>query len=161
MHACAVGKATCAASSACTATSATTATTARSTWTAAPARTATTTLAAAAVSTAATAFATTWCLTIADVFLRNPLRIAQRCIVALLATFDDRIGETAEDQLHGAHRIVVGRNHDVSQIRVTVGIENGKHRHVHARRFLHCVVFTTRVDDDQRTWETVQFAHAL
>ncbi len=119
----------------------------------------TTTTATAARTTAL--IATTGSLLVAQVFRRGLLCIAQGGGVTGRATFHDRLSKLAEDQLHGAHRVVVGGNDDVGERRIAVRIEDADDRHVHALRFAHGVFFATRVDHNQGAWKTKQFAHTI
>ena len=57
--------------------------------------------------------------------------------------------QLAEHDLHRAHGVVVGRNDDVGQRRIAVGVEHADDRHVHARGLADRDVLTARVDDDE------------
>ena len=138
------------------------------TWATATARTARTTTAAGTAgattthaTTSITLVATAGSLLVADVVLSGLLGIAQSCGITTRSTFHHCLSKLAKNQLDGAHRIVVSRNDDVGERRITIGIENADHRHVHALRFAHGVFFAARVDHDQGTGKTVQIAHTV
>ncbi len=76
-------------------------------------------------------------------------------------TLDHGVRQLAEQQLHGAHGVVVAGDGDVRLVRVTVGIEDADDGHVHARRLPDRDVFTARVDHHDRARHAVQVADAL
>ena len=135
-------------------------TTTGTTTTAAGTTTATGTTAAHA-TTSITLVATAGSLLVANVVLSGLLGIAQGSGVTARATFHHGLSKLAEDQLDGAHGVVVRWNDDVGERRITIGIQNADHRHVHALGFAHGVVFAARVDHDQSTGKAVQIAHAI
>ena len=100
-------------------------------------------------------------LTIAHVIRCRALGIAQRALVTLLTTLEDRFRQLAKHELHRAHGVVIGWNHDVRERRVAVGVQDTDHRHVHALGFAHGVVFAPRVDHDQGTGKAVQITDAF
>ena len=79
--------------------------------------------------------------------------------VHVLASIDDRVDQTAEQELHATQRVVIARNRNVDQIGIAIRVEDPDHGHVHLRGFLDRDVLMTRVDHDHRTRQTLQRAH--
>ena len=115
----------------------------------------------AATTASITLVATTRRLLVTDIILSSLLRVANRASITTGATFHDCLSKLAENQLHRAHCIIVGRDHDVGERRIAIGIENANDRDVHPLCFAHSVLFTTRIDHNQRTWQAMKVTDAV
>jgi len=71
--------------------------------------------------------------------------VAAALILGTVAPFVDRIGETAEHQLHGAHGVVVAGDRHVAEIRIAVRVEHRDQGNVELAALEHGVGFATLI----------------
>src|ERR1700733_1613189 len=66
----------------------------------------------------------------------------------LLAPRDDSVGDFGGEQANGAERVIVAGDHDVDDVGIAIGIDDGNDRHAHAARFANGDLLVIWVDDE-------------